>query len=82
MRFLVFCGNQRQFSRWRTKGPSVKEKTNHARRRGLALQFKRWLKKLTRKAVVRRWLFIVVVKTIGWLVKRLWLDKDHTDLSP
>ena len=60
----------------------MKKKSNHARRRGLASQFKRWLKKLARKAVVRRWLFIVVVKTIGWLVKRLWLDKNHTDLSP
>lgn len=60
----------------------MKREANHARRRGLASQFKRWLKKLTRKAVVRRWLFIVVLKTIGWLVKRLWLDKNHPDLSP
>ena len=58
------------------------KKSNHARRRGLASQFKRWPKWLARKAVVRRWLFIVVIKTIGWLVKRLWLDKNHTDLSP
>jgi hypothetical protein len=58
------------------------KKTNHTRRRGLASQFKCWLKKTARKAAVRRWLFIVVVRTIGWLIKRLWLDKDHTDLSP
>jgi hypothetical protein len=82
MRFLAFCGNRRRLSRWGTKGTSMKNKSNHARRRGLASQFKRWLKKLARKAVVKRWLFIGVVKTIDWLVKRLWLDKNHTNLSP
>lgn len=58
------------------------KETNHARRRGLASRLKRWFKKLARKAVVRRWLFILVVKIIGWLVRRLWLDRDHSDLSP
>lgn len=60
----------------------VVKKTNHARRRGLASQFKRWLKKLARDTVVRRWLFIGIVKITGWLIRRLWLDKDHTNLSP
>jgi len=60
----------------------VKNKSNHPRRRGLARRFKRWVKKLVRKTVVRRWLFVMVVKTVGWLAKRLWRDKHRSNLSP
>ena len=56
-------------------------KTNHTKRGGLAARFKRKLKKIARNAVVRRWLFLAVVKIVGWFVKRLWFDKNHTDLS-
>lgn len=60
----------------------MKNKSNHARRRGLASRFKRWLKKSARKAVVRRWLFVLVVKTVGWLAKRLSCDEHDSNLSP
>lgn len=56
-------------------------KTNHTKRGGLAAQTKRKLKKIARSAVVRRWLFLAVVKIVGWLVKRLWFDENHSDLS-
>jgi hypothetical protein len=40
------------------------------------------LKKLARNTLVRRWLFLIVVKTVSWLVSRLWSDEDHHNLSP
>ena len=60
----------------------MKKKSNHARRRGLASQFKRWFKRTVRKTAVRRWLFVLVVKTVGWLAKRLWCNEHHINLSP
>ena len=76
--FLV-GGNRWQLSQRRTERSKMKRK--HTKRSGLASQFKRQLKKLARKAVVRRWLFLAVVKIVGWLAKRLWSHLDHTDLS-
>lgn len=58
------------------------KKQHHAGRGGLGSQIKRGLKKTVREAVVRRWFFIAVFKTAVWLIKRLWLDKNHTDPSP
>ena len=57
-------------------------KANHVRRRGAASQPKRQLKKAVRKVVVRRWFLIAVFKAVVWIIKRLWFDKDRTDLSP
>jgi len=81
MRFLALGGTQQQSRCWLAQGESMKY-FDHVRRRGLASQLERWLKKLARKIVVRRWLFILVVKIIGWLVRRLWLDNEHSNLSP
>ena len=58
------------------------KKTNRSKREGLASKLKRQLKKLARNTLVRRWLFLIVVKTVSWLVSRLWSDKDHHNLSP
>ena len=56
-------------------------KRKHTKRDGLATRLKRPLKKMARKTVVRRWLLLAVVKIVGWLVKRLWFDENHHDLS-
>jgi hypothetical protein len=56
-------------------------KRKHTKRGGLASQLKRRLKKLARKIVVRRWLLLTVLKIVSWLVKRLWFDENHHDLS-
>lgn len=55
-------------------------KTKPAKREGLALRFKRLVKKLARNAVVKRWLLVAVLKIVGWLIKRFWSD-DHPNLS-
>lgn len=58
------------------------KKAGHAGRRGLGRRLKRGLKKLVRKAVVKRWAILVAVRIVSWLVKRFWSDWDHPDLSP
>lgn len=75
----LFGGNRWQLSHRRTE--RRKMKTSHTKRGGLVAQVKRKLKKIARNAVVRRWLFLAVVKIVGWLAKRLWFDENHSDLS-
>jgi len=77
---FLFGGNRWQLRHRRIERTTMK-KTNHTQRGGLASRFKRKLKKLARNAVVRRWLFLAVVKIVSWLVKRLWSDADHHNLS-
>lgn len=60
----------------------TKQETSHVRRRGLGRRFKRACKRFVRKAVVRRWAVILAVKIVSWLIKRLWSDWDHSNLSP
>lgn len=55
-------------------------RTNNAERKGLVQRAKRRLKIVVRNAVVRRWFFTIVVKTVVWLIKRWW--DDHSNLSP
>jgi len=76
---LLVGGNRWQLSRWRTERNKMKRK--HTKRGGLASRLKCHLKKLARKTVVRRWLLLAVVKIVSWLVKRLWLDENHHNLS-
>jgi hypothetical protein len=79
MRFFCFAATSGNSATGKQK---IMKRTNYSKREGSASKLKRQFKKLARAVLVRRWLILITLKVIGWLIERLWSDKDHHDLSP